>query len=181
MNQPYVMYPFPLPYVGYLPVYAWQYLRNNDRRYNPSIDKASPPLHSTVPLFDHGKEPFVVNIHQAAKQNENFRTTLWTGDYFQVTLMQIGVGEDIGLELHDNVDQLLRIEEGQGLVQMGNQKNSLDFVRAVQKNDAIIVPAGTWHNLTNTGNTPLKLYSIYAPPNHPFNTIHQTKADDVEH
>lgn len=132
----------------------------------------------TAPILnDHGKEPFVVNINQAARQNNTFRTAIWTGDNLQVTLMSINVGEDIGLEVHPDVDQFLRIEEGQGFVQMGESRDQLNFVRHVYDDSAIMVPAGMWHNLTNTGNIPLKLYTIYAPPEHPFGTVHRTKAD----
>ncbi|SDI53237.1 cupin domain-containing protein [Natribacillus halophilus] len=124
---------------------------------------------------DHGSQPFVVNIEEAAKQNHNFRTALWTGEYLQVTLMSIDVGDDIGLEVHHDHDQFLRIEAGQGLVQMGDREDHLDFERRVYADYAIMVPAGKWHNLTNVGNRPLKLYSIYAPPEHPFGTVHETK------
>ncbi|MYL72473.1 cupin domain-containing protein [Halobacillus litoralis] len=130
-----------------------------------------------VMLKDYGSNPFVININEATKQNQNYRTALWTGSNLQVTLMSIPPGGDIGLEVHPNVDQFLRIEQGQGMAQMGDRKNNLSFERNVYDDDAIIVPAGTWHNVTNTGNTPLKLYSIYAPPNHPFGTVHATKAD----
>lgn len=132
-----------------------------------------------VVLKDYGKQPFVVNIHRATKQNKNFRTALWTGKHLQVTLMNIPVGQDIGLEIHPDVDQFLRIEEGQGVVQMGDSRNNLYFKRNVYEGYAIMVPAGTWHNVTNTGNKPLKLYSIYAPPEHPFGTVHRTKADAI--
>lgn len=186
-NQPYYMYVCPYSYFGYMPTCNCQSGWNTYNR-NPSIGMHNPrqshqvsPYLNNPTLFDHGKDPFVVNINQAAKQNNNFRTTLWTGDHFQVTLMSIDIGDDVGLEMHDNLDQFLRIEEGQGLVQMGNQKDNLHFVRNVGDDDAIIVPASTWHNVTNTGNSPLKLYSIYAPPNHPLNTVHRTKADDSEH
>lgn len=128
-------------------------------------------------LKDYGAEPFVVNINEATKQNYTYRTALWTGTYLQVTLMNLNVGEDIGLEMHPNVDQFLRVEQGQGIVQMGTSKDNLTFERNVYDDSAIIIPAGIWHNLTNTGNIPLKLYSIYAPPNHPFGTVHATKAD----
>ena len=128
-------------------------------------------------LTDSGQKPFVININKAAKQNNTFRTALWTGTHLQVTLMSLGVGEDIGLEIHSDVDQFLRIEQGQGIVQMGKNKRDLNFIRNVYDDSIIIIPAGTWHNLTNTGNIPLKLYSIYAPPNHPFETVHVTKAD----
>lgn len=128
-------------------------------------------------LKDYGPKPFVVNINRATKQNNTFRTALWTGKHFQVTLMSIGIGEDIGLEMHSNVDQFLRVEQGRGIVKMGKSKDNLNFQRNVYDDSAIVIPAGTWHNVINTGNTPLKLYSIYAPPNHPFGTVHKTKAD----
>ncbi|AEV17517.1 hypothetical protein GTCCBUS3UF5_1880 [Geobacillus thermoleovorans CCB_US3_UF5] len=128
-------------------------------------------------MRDYGGKPFVVNIERAAEQNQNFRTALWTGKHLQVTLMSIEVGGDIGLEVHPNVDQFIRIEQGQGLVQMGERKDRLDFERRVSEGDAIMIPAGTWHNVTNIGHVPLKLYSIYAPPEHPFGTVHRTKAE----
>lgn len=127
-------------------------------------------------MTDFGPNPFVVDIAKATIHNNTFRTALWTGNHLQLTLMSIPVGEDIGLEAHPNVDQFLRIEEGQGLVQMGNSKDNLYLRQLVFDDFAIFVPAGTWHNLTNTGSKPLKLYSIYAPPNHPWGTVHQTKA-----
>jgi len=125
---------------------------------------------------DYGPRAFVVDIHKATLNNENFRTALWTGKNLQLTLMNIPVGEDIGLEVHPHVDQFLRIEEGQGLVQMGNTRDNLTFRQPAYDDSAIFIPAGAWHNVTNTGNIPLKLYSIYAPPNHPRGTVHQTKA-----
>lgn len=140
-------------------------------------------LHSNenhIVLKDYGTEPFVVNIEQAAEQNSTFRTTLWTGSNLQVTLMSLNVGEEIGLEVHPTVDQFLRIEDGQGIVQMGDRKENLYFQRRVYEDSAIMVPAGTWHNLINTGNKPLKLYTIYAPPEHPFGTVHKTKAEAIE-
>ncbi|MDT8862227.1 cupin domain-containing protein [Alkalihalobacillus sp. MEB130] len=130
----------------------------------------------TSEIIDYGAEPFVVDIEEVTNQNNNFRTALWTGDHLQVTLMSIDVGEDIGLEIHPTLDQFLRIEQGQGIVQMGDSKNRLDFEEIVYDDYAIVIPAGKWHNLTNTGNQPLKLYSIYAPPQHPYGTIHETKA-----
>ncbi|CAM4351064.1 cupin [Bacillus paranthracis] len=133
----------------------------------------------SISLKDYGSEPFVVNINEAAKQNNTYRTALWTGKHLQVTLMSINVGEDIGLEIHPNVDQFLRIEQGQGIVQMGKSKDNLNFKRNAYDDFAIMIPAGTWHNVINTGNIPLKLYSIYAPPNHSFGTVHVTKADTL--
>jgi mannose-6-phosphate isomerase-like protein (cupin superfamily) len=139
-----------------------------------------PKTFNLIVLKDYGPDPFVVDIEQATKQNNNFRTALWTGDYLQLTLMSINPGEDIGLEIHPDLDQFIRIEEGQGLVQMGNRKDNLDFQSDVRDDFAFIIPAGKWHNLINTGSIPLKLYSIYAPPQHPFGTVHKTKEDAKE-
>ncbi len=163
--------------------YQCPYFINNPRRnmygYRgyPCPYFVNSPMHKLIKLKDYGPEPFVVNIEDATKQNNNFRTALWTGDNLQVTLMSIKPGEDIGLELHPDVDQFIRIEEGQGLVKMGDSKNKLDFEEKVYDDYAIMIPAGKWHNLINTGMTPLKLYSIYAPPEHPRGTIHKTKED----
>lgn len=128
-------------------------------------------------LTDSGPEPFVINIDSAARINNNFRIALWTGSHLQLTLMSIRVGEDIGLENHPNLDQFIRIEQGLGLVKMGESKDNLNFQKKVNGNYAFIIPAGTWHNLINIGNVPLKLYSIYAPPQHPKGTVHKTKAN----
>jgi mannose-6-phosphate isomerase-like protein (cupin superfamily) len=129
---------------------------------------------------DYGPDPFVINIEQAAKKNDYFRTALWTGDHLQITLMSIKSGGEIGLEIHSHLDQFLRIEQGQGIVMMGKDKNNMNFRRRVYDDYAIVIPAGTWHNLINTGRLPIKLYSIYAPPQHPFGTLHITKQDADE-
>ncbi|WP_246625055.1 cupin domain-containing protein [Fictibacillus nanhaiensis] len=126
---------------------------------------------------DYGGEPFVVDIEKATLQNNTYRTALWTGDKMQVTVMSIDVGDDIGLEVHPDTDQFIRIEQGQGLVQMGDEKDQLDFEAMAYDDYAIMIPAGKWHNITNTGNRPMKVYVLYAPPEHPFGTIHKTKAD----
>ncbi|WP_432363960.1 cupin domain-containing protein [Sporosarcina sp. UB5] len=128
-------------------------------------------------LKDYGDDPFVVNINEATKQNNTYRTALWTGDNLQLTLMSLNVGEDIGLEMHPDVEQFIRVEQGQGIVRMGPSRDNLNFERNVYDDSAILVPAGTWHNVINTGAIPLKVYTIYAPPNHPYGTVHKTKAD----
>ncbi|MCX7920506.1 MAG: cupin domain-containing protein [Clostridia bacterium] len=163
------------PYFANTPMYnpdLWSQFPNQYIPYTNQT-KASTP----IILKDYGPNPFVVDIEEATKQNNNFRLALWTGKHLQLTLMNINVGEDIGLEMHPNLDQFVRIEEGQGLVKMGDRKDRLDFQANVRNDYAFIIPAGKWHNLINTGNTPLKLYSIYAPPQHPFGTVHKTKAD----
>lgn len=92
-----------------------------------------------------------------------------------MTLMSIRVGGDIGLEMHPHLDQFIRVESGHGFVKMGDRENNLTYRQNINGDYAVVVPAGTWHNIINIGNTPLKLYSIYAPPQHPFGTVQETK------
>lgn len=135
------------------------------------------PYRQGYQTIDYGPKPFVTDIEKATLENDNFRKAIWTGDHLQLTLMSINPGEDIGLEIHPNLDQFLRIEQGQGLVKMGDRKDYLGFQRRVEDDDAIIIPAGTWHNVINTGKEPMKLYSIYAPPQHPPGVVDKTKKD----
>lgn len=128
-------------------------------------------------LIDYGPNAFVVDIEEVTEQNANFRLALWTGRHLQLTLMSLNPGESIGLEGHENTDQFIRIEEGVGLIQIGDSPENLAFARKVYPDYALIIPAGKWHNLTNTGSKPLKLYSIYAPVEHPFGTVQRTKPD----
>jgi mannose-6-phosphate isomerase-like protein (cupin superfamily) len=132
---------------------------------------------------DQGPHPFTVDIEEATLENGHYRATLWTGKNLQVTVMSIEPGHDVGLEVHEDHDQFLRIEAGRARVQMGPRKDALSFDRQVEDDWAILVPAGSWHNVTNIGDKPLKLYSIYAPPEHPHGTVHATKAvaDAAEH
>ena len=130
---------------------------------------------------DLGGKPVVINIHNEVCCNRNFRTTLWTGEHLQVTAMCIPSGGEVGLEIHEDVDQFLRIESGSAYVYMGKSKQEVKFLGVANGNSAILVPAGTWHNIINAQGTPLKLYSVYAPPQHPFGTVHETKMDsDLE-
>lgn len=124
---------------------------------------------------DKGPHPTVVDIDTYTNHNTNYRTALWTGEHLQVTLMCIPPGGDIGLEMHSDTDQFIRIESGCGLVEMGCKKNSLTLRQSVNCHYAVMIPAGTWHNITNTGCKPLKVYSLYAPPHHPYCTVERTK------
>lgn len=128
-------------------------------------------------LTDHGPNPYVVDIEDATLANENFRTTLWTGEFLQMTVMSIPVGGDVGLEIHSDTDQFLRLEQGRGRVQMGPSKDDLTFDEEVEDDWVILVPKGYWHNVTNIGDVPMKLYSLYAPPHHDHGTVHKTQAD----
>ena len=131
-------------------------------------------------IRDYGDGAFIFNINHATERNENFRTTLWTGKYLQLTLMSIPVCGEIGVEMHDDVDQFIRVESGRAKVYTGDCQCNLRERACVDGNDAILIPAGTWHNIVNVGRSPLKLYSLYAPPQHPAGTVHRTK-EDAQH
>ncbi len=185
MNNMYSSYrPYPCPYYANTPMYSLPNMSDFYRMY-PYTYRLNQPTYKSnssnqsIKLKDYGPEPFVVNIDEATKQNSNYRTALWTGDNLQVTLMSIKVGGDIGLEIHPTVDQFIRIEEGQGMVKMGDKKDQLNYQERVYDDFAIMIPAGKWHNVINTGDKPLKLYAIYAPPEHPRGTVHKTKADTL--
>ncbi len=123
---------------------------------------------------------YVGNIEDLTEENTTFRTVLFTSKNQQLVVMSLLPNEDIGEEVHATVDQFLRIEEGEGKVVMDGQES------AITKGSAIIVPAGTKHNIINTSATePMKLYTVYSPPNHPDGKVHKTKAealaDETDH
>ncbi len=144
------------------------------------ISENSNPDAGNMPTFpsDYGPNPFVIDLNKAAQQNDNFRSALWTGTYLQVILMNIPVGEIIGMEVHPDHDQILRIEEGLGLVQLGADKFSMYGQYLAFTNYAVFVPAGTWHNIINIGNEPLKISSFYAPPNYESGMVQRTRIPD---
>lgn len=197
LSNMYALYrTYQYPYYFDTPVYDSDFsmeYTDNYISYNAEIDydsnfDFSRSSNDNIPMEskDYGPEPFVINIDEATKQNTAYRTALWTGSHLQVTLMSIRVGGDIGLEVHPNLDQFIRIEEGQGVVKMGDSEDMLDFEEKVYDDFAFVIPAGKWHNLINTGDVPIKLYSIYAPPQHPYGTVHETKeiaeaAEDHNH
>ena len=126
---------------------------------------------------------WVGNIERETLENDTFRTVVFTGDKVQLTVMRLAPGEEIGVEVHDHLDQFLRIEEGSGRVTFGPSADLVDTEYDVADDWAIVVPGGVWHNVINTGTGDLKLYSLYAPPEHPAGTVHRTKteADAAEH
>ena len=130
---------------------------------------------------DRGPAPYVLQVNQAAKENCSFRTAIWTGCNLQMTLMSIPVGGDIGVEMHADTDQYIRVEEGQCLVMMGCCRERLDMRQCMGPNVAVFIPAGTWHNIVNISQCPLKLSSVYAPPQHPHGTVHMTRQDAMHH
>ncbi len=129
---------------------------------------------------------WIKNIEEVTLKNASFRAVLFTGKHLQLTVMSLAPGEEIGNEVHPNVDQFIRIEHGRGIVTLGREQSKIDEESEVKDDWAFIIPAGTWHNIKNTGEAELKLYSIYTPPNHPDGTVYQTKrqadvAEAAEH
>lgn len=128
-------------------------------------------------IDDVGPNPQVFDLETATVENENYRTVAWTGKHLQLTLMSIEPGDDIGLEAHPETDQFLRLDAGRGRVQMGPAQDRLDFDREVEDGWAIFVPAGTWHNVTNIGREPMRLYAVYAPVHHAAGKVQATAVD----
>jgi mannose-6-phosphate isomerase-like protein (cupin superfamily) len=120
---------------------------------------------------------WIGDIEKITLENDTFRTVVFTGAHTQLTVMRLAPGEEIGWEAHQNLDQFLRVEEGKARVEFGRTEDKVDETHDVEDDWAIIVPAGTWHNVVNTGNGDVKLYSLYSPPEHPDGTVHKTKAD----
>lgn len=125
---------------------------------------------------DIGPQPQAFDLESATKGNKDYRSVAWSGPYLQVTLMSIPAGGDIGLEAHPQTDQFLRLDEGRGRVQMGPAKDKLTFDMEISNGWCVLVPAGTWHNITNTGTTPMQVYAIYAPAHHKPDKVHTTAA-----
>jgi mannose-6-phosphate isomerase-like protein (cupin superfamily) len=123
---------------------------------------------------------WVDDIERRTLDNDTFRTVVFTGAHTQLTVMRIAPGEDIGLEAHPDRDQFLRIEQGRARVEFGATKERIEETHDVEDDWAFIVPAGVWHNVVNTGDEDLKLYSLYSPPEHPDGTVHRTKKDAEE-
>ena len=117
---------------------------------------------------------FVDDIEELTEENNDFRRVLYTGKHLQLVLMALRPGEEIGEEVHEDRDQFFRVEEGEGQVMIDGARH------AIEDDDAIIVPAGARHNVINTGRHPLKLYTLYGPPEHRDGTVHETKAGAIE-
>ncbi|MCX6786488.1 MAG: cupin domain-containing protein [Candidatus Kaiserbacteria bacterium] len=120
------------------------------------------------------KKGYVTHIEEETKNNTDYRRVVYTGAHSQLVLMSIAVGGEIGMEVHQNVDQFFRFEVGQGKVIIDGVEHE------IKDGDAVIVPAGAQHNVVNVGSGPLKLYTLYSPPNHKDGTIQATKADEQE-
>lgn len=132
-------------------------------------------------LKDYGPLPFAENLHDAALANDNYRTTLWTGEHVQITLMAIPAGGgDIGMEKHHDNDQIIYMFSGVGRVKMGKDKNKLTVDKEVHAGDVVIIPDDTWHNVINAGDETMKVFSVYSPVKHAKGTNETTKADAID-
>jgi mannose-6-phosphate isomerase-like protein (cupin superfamily) len=120
------------------------------------------------------KNGYIDNIEDVTKNNEDFRRVLYTSNYTQLVVMSLKPGEEIGEEVH-GLDQFIRIEDGEGKVVLNQTQEHY-----VEDDYAVVIPAGVPHNVINTGDEPLKLYSLYSPPEHKYDTVHPTKADEEE-
>lgn len=118
---------------------------------------------------------YVQNIAQATLENTDYRRVLYTGPHLQLVLMALGPGEEIGAETHDGHDQFFRVEQGRARIILGEEE------REIGEGEALVVPSGTRHNVINISDGPLKLYTIYAPPEHADGTVHPTKGDAAKH
>lgn len=127
-------------------------------------------------IEDIGPQPQAFDIERATRENADYRSVVWSGRYLQVTLMSIPVGGDIGLEAHPETDQFLRLDAGSGRVEMGPTKDEMTFCRAVSDGWCALVPAGSWHNITNTGSTSMQVYAVYAPAHHAPGKVQATAA-----
>ncbi len=123
------------------------------------------------------------DMESATTENDSFRTVLFTAAHMQLVVMSLRPGEEIGVEMHDHLDQFIRVEAGTARVTLGPTEDQVSESHDLGADHAVIIPGGTWHNVINTGAEDLKLYTIYAPPEHPEGTVHVTKAeaDAAEH
>ncbi|MDO5654364.1 MAG: cupin domain-containing protein, partial [Brachymonas sp.] len=130
-------------------------------------------------IKDVGPQPDAFDLEDATEDNPHYRQVAWTGKYLQLTLMSIPVGESIGLEVHPETDQFLRVDGGEGRVKIGPSKDNFTFEQDVEDGWCMMIPAGSWHDVINTGDEPLQLYAVYAPVHHAAGKVHPT-AEDAE-
>ena len=128
-------------------------------------------------VTDNGPQPNAFDIETETRDNSAYRTVAWTGKYLQVTLMSIPPGQSIGLEAHPETDQFLRLDAGQGRCVMGPAEDDLSFEQDVSDGWSIQVPAGTWHDVINTGDDDMRLYAVYAPTHHAKGLVQETFED----
>lgn len=130
-------------------------------------------------ITDNGPKPNAFDLEKATTENANYRTVAWTGKYLQVTLMSIKPGASIGLEVHPDTDQFVRLDAGKGRATIGPSKDDLNFQVDVSDGWSVQIPAGMWHDIVNTGDEDMRLYVVYAPVHHAPGIVQKT-AEDAE-
>lgn len=121
---------------------------------------------------EKGTAGYVINIEKKSLENSFFREVLFTAPHVQLVVMSLAPGEEIGLETHDGIDQFIRVEAGKGKAVLNGKEHMLE------DGSAVVIPAGTEHNIINSSQQePLKLYTLYSPPEHPDGTVHKDKAE----
>jgi len=133
--------------------------------------------HADVELL---AKPMILDVEEATIDNDYYQTVSWTGKYLQLVFMSLKPGEIIDLEVHNDHDQFIRIEEGEARVLMGLTKDDLNFDEKVSDDWAILIPAGYWHKIENIGDSDLKIYTIYGPPEHAVDTKNKTYKEAKE-
>ena len=131
----------------------------------------------TITLHDVGPKQDAFDLEQATVENPDYRHIAWSGRYLQLSLMSIEPGGSIGLETHPETDQFIRLDAGRGLARMRSSKDELDWEQEVGDGWCVLVPAGMWHDIVNTGDEPMRLYTVYAPVHHAAGKVQATPAD----
>lgn len=148
-------------------------IRSPAPRLSVAYGRARPSITHT--LQNSPMNGYVTNIERDTLENEDYRRVLYTGKYTQLVLMTLRPGEEIGLETHEGHDQFFRIESGTGYAQIGDERRDLE------DGSIVVIPSGAQHNVVNTSETePLRLYTLYSPPEHPDGTVQHTKADESQ-
>jgi mannose-6-phosphate isomerase-like protein (cupin superfamily) len=118
-------------------------------------------------------KPFALDIEKGTMENENYREVSWTGEYMQLVFMSIAPGGKIDLEVHNELDQFIRVEQGKAQILLGENRDELNIEKNAEEDWAVLIPAGYWHIVENTGKTPLKIYVLYSPASHPEGIVHE--------
>lgn len=120
---------------------------------------------------------WAINIEELASTNTNYREVLYTGEYSQLTIMSVAPGDEVGTELHRNIDQFVHVESGIGRLTLGPKKNDVEETHDLEKGWAGFIPAGAWHNIVNTGTEDLRFYTVHCPALYPREVVYETRAE----